>query len=121
MTTPQIDEKFNMSKSSVENHLEQLGYVNNLDICVPEVKKIHLINCINTCDNLLKRKENDPFLKLIIICDEKWMVTTTLNEKGNEVNLINLVKQLQKQIFTKGKLSCQSVLCIQFGFQNLYC
>jgi len=34
-TTRQIFERLHISKSSVENHLKQLGYTNNLDIWVP--------------------------------------------------------------------------------------
>ena len=50
----------------------RLGLVKKLDIWIPhELKEIHLIKRINTCDLNLKRNEFDPFLKRIITGDEK--------------------------------------------------
>ena len=37
-TTWEIADKLKISKSSVENHLHQLGYVNRFDVWVPQVK-----------------------------------------------------------------------------------
>ena len=34
-TTREIADILNISKSSIENHLHQLGYVNRFDVCVP--------------------------------------------------------------------------------------
>ena len=39
-----------------------------------ELKEIYLIQRIKACDNLLKREENDPFLKQMTAGDEKWIV-----------------------------------------------
>ena len=55
--------------------LKQLGYVNKLDIWIPhKLNEIQLTKRISICDSLLKLNETDPFLKLIITSDEKWVV-----------------------------------------------
>ena len=52
--------------------LKQLGYVNKLDIWIPQkLNEIQLTKRISICDSLLKRNETDPFLKRIITDDEK--------------------------------------------------
>ena len=57
-----------ISKSSVENHVHQLGYVNCFDIWVPHKlsKKKNLLDCISACDSLPKRNEKVSFLKQIV-------------------------------------------------------
>ncbi|EZA47399.1 Histone-lysine N-methyltransferase SETMAR, partial [Ooceraea biroi] len=75
LTTREIAENLNISKSSVENHSKRLGYISKLDISVPhELKEIHLTKRIDICDSLLKPEENDPFLKRMITGDEKSIV-----------------------------------------------
>ena len=66
-TTREIADILKISKSSVENHLHQVGYVNCFDIWVPHKlnKKNHL-DRISACDSLLKLSENFPFLKQIV-------------------------------------------------------
>ncbi|EZA46977.1 Histone-lysine N-methyltransferase SETMAR [Ooceraea biroi] len=56
LTTREITENLNISKSSVENHSKRLGYISKLDIWVPhELKEIHLTKRIDICDSLSKR------------------------------------------------------------------
>ena len=75
MTTQEIPEKLDILNSTVYLHLQELGYVNNLDVWVShELKEIHLNKCINICDSLLNRNQNNPFLKRIIMGDEKTIV-----------------------------------------------
>lgn len=67
---------------SVENHLKQLGYINKLDVWVPfELKEIYLFKCIDICDSLLKREENNQFLKRMITGDEKCIVYNNVERK----------------------------------------
>ena len=55
-TTREIADILKISKSSVENHLHQLGYVNRFDVWVPhELSEINLLDRISACDSLLKR------------------------------------------------------------------
>ena len=72
ITTWEIGEKLNILHTCIEKHLEQLGYVNKLDIWVPhKLNGIQLTRRISICDSLLKRNETDPFLKRIITsCEE---------------------------------------------------
>ena len=75
ITIQEIAEKLNILHACVERHLEQLGYINKLDIRVPhELNEIQLTKRIPICDSLLKRNETDPFLERIITRDEKWVV-----------------------------------------------
>ena len=73
-TTREIAEKLNISHTCVQRHLKQLGYVNKLDIWVPQkLNKIQFTKRVSICESLLKRNETDPFLKRIITGDEKWV------------------------------------------------
>ena len=64
-----------MNHTTIENHIRRFGIVNKLDIWVlHELKEIHLTQRINICDTHFKRNAIDPFLKRIIIGDEKWIV-----------------------------------------------
>ena len=66
---------FKISKSSFENHLHQLGYVNCFDVWVPhklsKKNPKNPLDHISACDSLLKHNENIPFLKQIVMGDEK--------------------------------------------------
>ena len=74
-TTRNIADILKISKSSVENHLHQLGYVNHFDVWVPrKLSENNLLNRISACDSLLKHNENVPFLKQIVTGDEKWVL-----------------------------------------------
>ena len=51
-----------ISKSSVENHLHQLGYVHRFDVWVPrKLSEKNLLDHISACDSLLKCNENVVF------------------------------------------------------------
>ena len=63
-TMPEIANILKISTSSIENHLQQLGYVNSFDVWVPhKLSEKNVIDHISTCDSPLKRNENVPFLK----------------------------------------------------------
>ena len=63
-TMQEIADILKISKSSIENHLHQLGYVNCFDIWVPhKLSEKNLLDCISACDSLRKHDENVPFLK----------------------------------------------------------
>ncbi|GFW52098.1 hypothetical protein TNCV_2819671 [Trichonephila clavipes] len=51
----------------------------------------NLCRCIDVCDSLLKRHENDPFLKRMI----------TRDEKGHGAKKMKRLKPFRKPIFTK--------------------
>ena len=58
----QIANILKISKSSVENHLHQLGYVTCFDVWVPhKLSEKNLLDHISACDSLLKCNEKFHF------------------------------------------------------------
>nr|BAO79485.1 transposase [Campsomeris sp. Cas_Ok01] len=85
-TTRDIAEKLNVSHTCIEKKLKTLGYVKKLDLWIPhQLKEIHLTQRISICDSLLKRNENDPFLKNLVTGDEKWIVYNNVTRKRSWV------------------------------------
>ena len=81
-TTQERDDILKISKSSAENHLHQLGFVHCFDVWVPhKLSEKNLLDRISTCDSLLKRNENVPFLKQIVTGDEKWILYNNVERK----------------------------------------
>ncbi|XP_032690173.1 histone-lysine N-methyltransferase SETMAR-like [Odontomachus brunneus] len=81
-TTREIADVLQISKSSVENYLHQLGYVSRLDVRVPhELSEAHLIQRISISDSLGKHEKNDPFLNRMVTGDEKWIVYNNIKSK----------------------------------------
>ena len=73
-----------ISKSSAENHLHQLSYVNCFDVWAPhKLSEENLLDLISTCDSLslLKPNENVPFLKQTVTGDEKWILYNNVEWK----------------------------------------
>ncbi|GFW85519.1 histone-lysine N-methyltransferase SETMAR [Trichonephila clavipes] len=93
ITTREIGLRLNyLSNSTVYDHLKGLGLSSKLDVWVPHVlTERNLCLCIDVCDSLLKRHENDPFLKRIITGDEK----------GHGAKEMNQLKPFPKSILTK--------------------
>ena len=79
----EIADILRISKSSFENHVHQIGYVNHFDVSVP--CKLsggkNLLDHISACDSLLKRNKNVPFLKQIVTGDEKWILYNSVEQK----------------------------------------
>ena len=75
VTVREIKEILQISKSTIDRHIQRFGLVKKLDISIPHgLKKIHLTKRINACDLHLKRGEFDSSLKRIITGDEKGIV-----------------------------------------------
>ncbi|XP_017795708.1 PREDICTED: histone-lysine N-methyltransferase SETMAR-like [Habropoda laboriosa] len=82
ITTREIGERLNLSNSTVYGHLKGMGLTSKLDVWVPHVlTERNLCRRVDACDSLLKRQENDPFLKRIITGDEKWVVYNNVKRK----------------------------------------
>ena len=81
-TAWEIADILRISKSSIENHLHQLGYVNHFDVWVPHKlsEKNHL-DRISAYNSLLKCNENALFLKQIVMGDEKWILYNNVEQK----------------------------------------
>ncbi|XP_026823949.1 histone-lysine N-methyltransferase SETMAR-like [Ooceraea biroi] len=81
-TTRDIAQIVNVSQKTVVNRLHTLGYVSRYDIWAPHnLTEKHLMDRISICDSLLKRNENNPFLKRIVTGDEKWIVYKNVERK----------------------------------------
>ena len=81
-TTREIADILKITKSSVENHLHQLGYVHRFDVWVPsKLSKKNLLDRISACYSLFKCNENVPFLKEIVTGDEKWILYNNVEWK----------------------------------------
>ena len=87
-----------ISKSSIENHLHKLGFVIALVFWAWRSEKA--LDCISTCNSLLKRNKNVPFLKQIVMGDENWILYN--NVKPEEV--VGQVKWITTN-HTKGQSS----------------
>ena len=75
ITTREIAERLNLFNATVHKHIKRLELISKLDIWVPHVlTERNLLRRINVCDTLLRRQRYDPFLKSIVISDEKWVV-----------------------------------------------
>ena len=81
-TTREMADILKISKSSVENHLHQLGYFNCFDVWVShKLSEKTLLDHISAGDSLLKRNENVLFLKQIVTGDEKWILYNNVERK----------------------------------------
>lgn len=81
-STREIAEKLNVSHTSIEEHLKQLGYIKKLDILIPhELEEAHLVERIHISDYNLKRLQRDPFLKRVITGGLKWIVYDSIERK----------------------------------------
>ncbi|GFT24988.1 histone-lysine N-methyltransferase SETMAR [Trichonephila clavipes] len=91
ITSREIGLRLNLSNSTVYDHLKGLELSSKLDVWVPHVlTEKNLCRRIDVCNSLLNRHENDPFLKRIIIGDEK----------GHGAKKMNRLKPIPKPIFT---------------------
>ena len=71
-----------ISKSSTENHLHQLDYVNHFDVWVPrKLSEKKFPDRISPCDSLRKHNKNVTFLKQIVMGDEKWILYNSVEWK----------------------------------------
>ena len=58
--------------------------MNHFDFWVPhKLSEKNLLDPISTCDSLLKRHENVPFLKQIVKGDENWILYNNVERKGS--------------------------------------
>ena len=89
-----------ISKSRVENHLLQLGYVNRFDVWVPhKLSEKNLLDCISACNSLLKRNKNIPFLKQIVTADESGHCTIIWKGRDRGASEMNNHQPHQRPIF----------------------
>ncbi|CAK9798994.1 Histone-lysine N-methyltransferase SETMAR [Anthophora plagiata] len=81
-TTRHIAEIAHISHTTVVTRLKALGFVSRYDVWVPhDLTEKNLMDRISISDSLLRRNENDPFLKRLITGDEKWILYNNVQRK----------------------------------------
>ena len=81
-TTREVADILKISKSSAENHLHQLGYINRFDVWVPHnLSKKQTSLTIFPHVILYLNIKKVPFLKQIIKSDEKWILYNNVERK----------------------------------------
>ena len=105
--TREITDILKISKSRIENHLHQFGYVNHFDVWVPrKLREKKLLDRISACNSLLKRNENVPFLKRIVIGDEKWILYNKVEWKRSWASEMNHHQPHQRPVHPKKVMLC---------------
>jgi histone-lysine N-methyltransferase SETMAR len=82
----EIAEELCCDESTVRKRLHAVGFFKKWDKWVPhrmteENKRMRLI----TCNSLLARNANDPFINRIVTCDEKWILYDNSRRSGKWV------------------------------------
>ena len=96
-----------ISKSSVENHLHQLGYVNCFDVWVPQkLSEKNLLDRISTCDSLLRRNEHVPFFKKLWRAMKSGYCTTMWNGRDGGASEMNHHQPHQRPVFIQRRWCC---------------
>lgn len=81
-TARDIAEIVHTSHTTVVKRLKALGFVSRYDVWVPhDLTEKNLMDRISISDALLKRNENEPFLKQLITGDEKWILYNNVQRK----------------------------------------
>lgn len=89
-----IAQELKISQKTVSNHLHKAGLKKKLDVWVPhKLTQKNLLDRIDACDSLLKRKRNeiDPFLKRMAI--KNGSHTRTTAEKDRSPNAVSRPKR----------------------------
>ncbi|GFY11666.1 histone-lysine N-methyltransferase SETMAR [Trichonephila clavipes] len=69
-----IARELKIDQKSVLNHLRKIVFKKKLHVWVPQrLTRKNMMDRISICEALAKRNEIDPFLKRMMIGDEKWV------------------------------------------------
>ena len=81
-TMLEVTDILKISKSSIENHLYQLAYVNYFDVWFPhKLSGKNLLDHISAYDSLLKHNKDVSFFKTNCDCNEKWILYSNVEQK----------------------------------------
>ena len=123
-TTKETVDILRISKSSIENHLHQLDYVNRF-VWVPHKK---VLDCISACDSLLKHNKSILFLNQIVMDNEEWILynnvewktswskqieTPTTSSKGYLVYMVELEGVLYYELLLENQMINYNKYCSQ--------
>ena len=103
----EIEEMFQIPKSTIGRHIQRLRFVKKLNISIPhELKEIHLTKRMNACDLHPKRNGFDPFSERITTGDEKWIVHNNVARKRTWPKRDEPPKTTSKAGLHKKRLCC---------------
>lgn len=81
-TTRDLGDNLQVSHTTIATHLHELGKVNRQGLWIPHcLSESNKMNRLLTCSSLLKRFNNEIFLKRIVTGDEKWVCYVNIKRK----------------------------------------
>ena len=104
-------------KSTIDRHIQRLGFVKKLDTWIPhELKEIHSTKRINACNLHFKHNEFDPFFKRIITGHEKWIFHNNVAQKRSWSKRYELL-----QTTSKAGMHPKKLFCLFGGIGKVWC
>uniref|UniRef100_A0A0N5CHJ6 HTH_48 domain-containing protein n=1 Tax=Strongyloides papillosus TaxID=174720 RepID=A0A0N5CHJ6_STREA len=105
-TVRELAEELNVSKTTVSDHLKEIGKTKKIDKWVPhELNDYQKLRRYEVCSSLILRNKNDPFFDRLITCDGKWILYDNSKRSGQWLDKDEAPKQ-----FPKPKLSPKKLL-----------
>ncbi|CAD6994021.1 unnamed protein product [Ceratitis capitata] len=115
-STNSIAQELKIAQKTVWNHLKKAGYTKKFDVWVPhELTKKDLLDRISICESLLNRNKIDPFLKRMVIADEKWITYSNVKRKWEWSNDSELIQTVSKP----GLKAKKVLLCVWWDWQGI--
>lgn len=111
-----IAQELKIDHKTVLNHLHKARFKKKLDVWVPEqLTQRDKTERISICEALIKRNEIDPFLKRMVIGDEKWVTYDNTVRKRSWSK-----RDEAAQTATKPELTARKVLlCIWWDWKGI--
>lgn len=111
-STRELGDLLGVSKTTIDNHLHQLGFSKHLDLWVPhQLSEKNLYHRIDVCQQLKTRNERNPFLKELVVGGEKWLMYDNTERKQCTKN----VEPVPKLDMHKKK----ALLCVWWNYQGV--
>lgn len=116
MTAENIANRLKIDKSTVLRHLHATGYTKKLGTWLPQKLSVkNKMDRILFCDSLMKRNTTDPFLKRLVIGDEKWITYDNVKRKRSWSQADETAKALVKPGLATGK----GLLCVWWDWKGI--
>ncbi|XP_020715242.1 uncharacterized protein LOC101457564 isoform X1 [Ceratitis capitata] len=109
VSTVSIAQELNIAQKTVWNHLRKTGYTKKLDVWVPhELTEKNLMDRISICESLMNRNKIDPFLRRMVIGDEKWITYSNVKRK-----------RPQKTVYKPELTARKALFCVWWDWQGI--
>ena len=118
VSTVEIARKLGIDHKTVLNYLHKAGYKKKLNVWVPHELSIRkMMDRINIYDTLLKWNEisEEPFLKKMIIGDEKWITYDNPTRKRSWIKKGEKAQAIAKPGLTRKKV----MLCVWWDWKGI--